>query len=134
MFVRYIINCLLGIILFVCQVYYYLFVRYTDIKQDLEDELDGLREEGANLENVGIFHILMLFNFLILFYFYMFILFWYFDILFFDIFISFWYFVFFSVYYILYILLQICLTVLDVMFRNCFQNIMLRNYHQEYCI
>jgi len=29
-------------------------VRYTDIKADLEDELDGVRQEGAALENVSI--------------------------------------------------------------------------------
>jgi hypothetical protein len=30
-----------------------LVVRYTDIKQDLEEELAGIREEGAALENVS---------------------------------------------------------------------------------
>jgi hypothetical protein len=28
--------------------------RYTDIKQDLEDELEGVRQEGAALENVSV--------------------------------------------------------------------------------
>jgi hypothetical protein len=34
--------------------------RYTDIKQDLEDELEGVRQEGAALENVsvGFLHLL----------------------------------------------------------------------------
>jgi hypothetical protein len=38
-----------------CGVYctVYLWCRYTDIKQDLEDELQGIREEGAALENVS---------------------------------------------------------------------------------
>ena len=35
--------------------YFILFckLRYSDIKQDLEEELEGLRDESAQLENVS---------------------------------------------------------------------------------